>query len=895
MERSSTRIMAVLALATNAVWCADVPKADTSQQKHEDDPILTGWNWNREGFYDSCQKYGVTIEVSSGGVALGSYQGGYLLGRTLKYTKSDTSTPRILTGASAGAINTLGGLYHSFHPRWDSLGYSPYAEWLKIDWKTLSGGVPGDAPLSLLDTGAIQNAIEHVVDKLLERPDSIAKNVQAQVGFAITRFLPEEVYKDLDVRSAAEKIVVRMRWLEKCPDPARRDGGCYQVWTTGFGDKMASDRRRVNQLWFGRYGTDESLIRQNLVSLARASSSFPLAFPPARLPILTYTSKDPNGTARYAGNFRASLAWAKCFEDTIASRANCHWSGYVMSNGKREYLDTLNMPADTSKQGPDVSKPVDSIVLLYKGANPTDTVSFTFSSKIDSAHGRWNKDGRAVKFSDGGMFENQPLELAMSIFEHPSSVGPKPYVRAIRMLSPTHYPLEQRSPRIARSMSAEWFLMLQRNPDPTSQELLRALERRNVNPSYIELNTTSLPLASEHAIHFSGFFEERFRRFDFLVGFLDAFDSTKGSGSAIEDLPSLRKAIDSIGSSRIPEVAWMLEVLRTIDSANPKKSLFFEARRLSMELQRKANDSLPSEDELVRLEVLQKKILKEIGRLYGEGNQAALGNLDQIELLEVLYGSLERLHGTLETIRDGDTETDGDRYANFRKGLERSSPCPRMTVKGITKVCYEQSKKPSSDINDVYLQMARFMDKDAFGLGNSFVYPAGTFLARPLVGFMVGQKPRWSPPYMRIESSNSGFLVLQGFSMVPRSARSLQAPPLDLLRWEFGLHTTWNASSSQQWLPIRAGIEIPFGSIVSIFPSWTYSVPLSDSTRNPRLGLDIVGLDLVHLRIEPRIGTLFDEVPDIFAGIRFGWDPFAIAEGFMNGTNKDRRLDRRKE
>ncbi|MEK7393566.1 MAG: patatin-like phospholipase family protein, partial [Fibrobacterota bacterium] len=71
------------------------------------------------------------LQVSSGGVSLGSYQAGYLKGRLETTQEEDTGKFVILTGASAGSINSIASLYHVFHTTRD---YEPFEEWIKIGW-----------------------------------------------------------------------------------------------------------------------------------------------------------------------------------------------------------------------------------------------------------------------------------------------------------------------------------------------------------------------------------------------------------------------------------------------------------------------------------------------------------------------------------------------------------------------------------------------------------------------------------------------------------------------------------------------------------------------------------------------------------------------------------------
>ncbi len=816
----------------------------------------------------------VVIEVSSGGVSLGSYQGGYLLGRTLRVGDSSLGHPKILTGASAGAINTLGGLYYAFHPFNPNQTYSPYTEWLHIDWLGLTKDSLPKPVEGLLNTALIDSALNRVVDSILLPPDSSAEIEQVQIGFAITRLIPEQVYPELGVLSIAEKMVVRIRWLpnDSCPDSsassANAGKGCYQAWTTGYGDPEKNGSRPVNHLWFGRYGTDITLIRHNLVALTRASSAFPMAFPPAKIHIYNWDQKCAHQDS--LDNEKVSRKWESSF---------------------------------TERPGQGLTFIPDSGGIFPKSISlKTNEGRLTFILKSDSVRGRWEKK-QPVKFSDGGRFENQPLELAMKIRDYPNSVAwatksgdtanNKPLdVKTIRMLSPMHYRLKETPPRIHRAMTAEWFLALTKTPDPTSQEVLRALERKGVEKGSIELNTTILPLASEYVFHFSGFFERRFRRFDFLAGFFDALDSGNASKSTKADVfdPYLEHI------RRIDSLVWMERFLKhNLNSTPSGASLFIEARIISDSLQKLANENIrdkgPIDRQLDRLDSIQRQVKRAFTHWTEQAfkemdtTQAAL--FEDMELLQVLYGSLKRLQKTIEIRLDSEIDDEADRYVSFEDGLQALVPCESVPDHSRREIkCLDIHQDPTTGIDDVYLQVARFLDKDSLGLGNSVVYPFALYHSRVAMGRFIGKKPRWSAPYLRLEGSSPGFTILQGHSLLRRDLAPI--PVLDLFRWEIGFHASWDSTGFESWVPLRLGAEIPFCTWFSLVPSWTWSKRLWHSDGYSRFGVDALIADLVHVRCEfPKRYH-----PEITAGIRIGFDPVSFGKGVSMGTNKHRTISK---
>lgn len=792
----------------------------------------------------------VIVEVSSGGVSMGSYQGGYLLGRGLRRDPSETGRARVLTGASAGAINALGGLHHAFHPLRSGSSWSPWTEWLRIDWADLAGSEFDAVEPSLLSTVAIRAALDRVVDSLLAPPDPVAAGSEVQIGFAITRFLPENVLPALDVRSAAEKIVLRVRWRDTCPDPERRTG-CYQVWSTGFGTIAQGGRRAVNHLWFGPHGTDTGLIRRNLVGLALASSAYPFAFPPAHLRIYAWDGARTPGT----GDSGPGSA-------PTPREAGDAWSRHFLE-GRRTGIRMTDS---------------DSAVVVLDDSSGT----LVFRAKMDPEHGRWTR-GAPVKFSDGGLFENQPLELALKIAEDPGGVGAGRSFGAIRMLSPLHYRLHPAPSTPWRDMTSEWVQVLMGRPDPTSQELLRALERVNVDPARIELNTTVLPMATDHVRHFSGFFELRFRRFDFLAGFLDAFPSASDDSS----FAVARRALEGFEGFR-----WASRVL-DLESPGPSpRPLLRSIREVADRLQIEANTN--GTVDLAPLDSARRILdgsFQTLLRAALEAERPDLADLDALEILQVLSGSLEQLSSSLRRRNVRGSDTEARRYEAFRRGLHLLSPCaPPGPSRGPGR-CLELRRHPVASIDDLYLQTARFLAHDALEAPSAIVYPAALHHARTLMGLEFGDRPRWTPPYLRVEGANPGFRLLQGFSVLPR-----QAPPLPLLqrlRWEVGLHATWKSAPSQFWMPLRLGMEFPVLPGVrwlSLFPSWTVSVPLTDSVLAGRPGVDLLLLDVAHLRLD----AISRGRPEITAGIRTGFDPIAIARGLANTAGRRSRAGGRR-
>jgi hypothetical protein len=254
---------------------------------------------------------------------------------------------------------------------------------------------------------------------------------------------------------------------------------------------------------------------------------------------------------------------------------------------------------------------------------------------------------------------------------------------------------------------------------------------------------------------------------------------------------------------------------------------------------------------------------------------------------------LEQLESSLRARNEHALDTEARRYEAFQRGLRRLVPCRSERPSLAQGRCLDIHRHPASGIDHLYLQMVRLVDHDVLGPSSSLTYPAALHHTRTWMGLQFGDRPRWAPPYIRIEGANPGFRVLQGFSLLPR--RWAPMPVLDRFRGEIGLHPTWKSAPSQLWMPLRLGLETPVLPGVrwlSLFPSWTFSVPLTDSTIPPRPGVDLVAFDVVHLRLDLVEGKR----PDITAGLRTGFDPATLVEGLITGTTggRDRRHPRRR-
>lgn len=747
----------------------------------------------------------VEVVVSSGGVSLGNYQGGYLLANQ-EVVKSHADGAKVFTGASAGSINSLAGMYYVFHK---GEPYDPFAEWLNIGWSELTRDPNGsiNRDRSLFTTWKIEAALDEVISRLLATPTR-SERFPVRVGFAMTRFLPPVLNNSLGVRKSDDKIIVGANWLPKCPDE-KFPNGCYRFWS----EPILGINQGLPQpfLWFGKYGTDTALIRSNLKKLVLASAAFPVAFQPQGLKLYSMEGRAFEAVRCYVGD--------RCLMDSI--------------------------PA--------------GLVIRRMRGQPNEALLDTLPELFDEDWGRWAKG--PVKYSDGGLFDNQPLALALNVMTNLDVLYPegKSDLSRIDMILPTNYPVKQPDQKVYRGMIEEWMLYLtSRQPDKSEHELMRGLESKLLNDSMIHVNKTSLPLASEHFQHFSGFFEREFREFDFLMGYIDGIRGRQTQEKCFH--PS-----------------WMDSVLQTSafqDLMNDTSSLW-------------ATDS-------VSLDRAERRI-EHVKALVEEGRSTQNEHVQAI--MTVLLGSLERLKQTNRAHLSGERDGDSDRYEHFLDGMNTPSPL---------------SKDYGGYSDSLYLQLAKMYGNDAYGTGSALLNPATLFLLRDGFVFGFGEKPTWAPPYLKVEASTRGITFLQGHP-VPKNI-VLAAPEalifrttLAMLRLEFGGSVFKNPAdylSYSSFVTLRSALEIQISDNISLLPGVTENLPFyqkvgefSLHAKNPKFGMSLLLGDIVGFRLDlPRKD--FEEANEVMGYLRslqfatsaqFGFDIYAISEGLRNGSSHQRR------
>lgn len=786
----------------------------------------------------------LSIEVSSGGVSLGSYQGGYLLAKTL--CNRDDAAYRILTGASAGAINMLGGLYYCYHE--PQPGWTPYAAWLKIGWKSLMPVRPQGG--HLFKTDSIESILSPIIAGVLSPPTRTSGAPKVVwLGFAITRFHSRTLRAgELTSPKMDEKIVIGMQWLSPgnaaCPDSARRRG-CWRAWTevNVEGGKL-SPQPFID---FGRNGTDPAEIARNLRDLALASSAFPVAFPRHGLHLALLDSGE---------NLKRYAKCGTAFKDPQSRPDTCP-----------DYRTTFDR--DSARGNVYLTR--------YSG---------------DSAYGKW-RSSDFPSFSDGGIFENEPLHLAQRVREQLRGAYPDlKNVASVGFVLPLHYDssfARQAEIMIRRSEFSEWFIFwMNRHSEAEGQmEVSRFLEERDFPEEKFHLSTTSLPLAGEHFQHFSAFFRREFRDFDFTVGLRDGFRQNLAAPEP-EKSASAQALLRPIDTGMAEDLRYLWEQIDSVEAALRRVKLMpvcddSAAHAHPLPPFRKPNGCVQSEaDRFVReYEALDKKLER---LRHGVPTDSGPERLKS-----VLRGSLTRMRGTFKDLAEAKEEKDGDRFEAFSDGYETPilSKAPPLGRGAANTRFYPADSTyflERTIADSVYQGLIDLVDNDELGLGNSVIEPFVLYHARLGIAFGTGAPPSFHTPYLRIDGAKTGFRLMQGLPLC--SSR---------IGTEIGLHFMDGRVASRfeghaygefawSWWAVGnfgVGVEAP----ADFRNAWAW--PRADFVIGDILtiGLDFQdGANLFTRSFRARSFPVFS------IGSRIGFDFWRLSKGSLRGTNDERRV-----
>jgi hypothetical protein len=780
----------------------------------------------------------LSIEVSMGGVSLGAYQGGYLYGQALAHEREEEKEEEkgqsarvggeyhILTGASAGAINTMGGLFYAFHKQPED-GSSPYKQWLGIGWGNLLQK-PANGN-NLLSTEAIKAALDSVLDFALAKPDKeldVRKTVW--LGFASTRFFPRELrLGKIKSRKLDEKFVIGMQWISG--NLARKCGcdtsGCWRAWTEI--DQSANLPAKLF-LYFGRFGTDKALIRGNLRNLVLASSAFPVAFPRHKLDLRLIDNLD--------------IPW------------------YGRMHGKA--MGAADSPAELQ---------------IHTGTTDTskNLLRYRFANRL--AHGKTYVDS-VPEFSDGGLFENEPLNLARKIHEDLIRKGYRDGepANALRFLRPMHYnPLfaEGNEESLNRSRISDWidFLGERRSDGAAAREVNEFIEKVVIRPESIHMSTTNLPLAGEHITHFSAFMRQEFRDFDFAVGLHDALCGEAGTAPKC-DMDSITLLLSAKADSTwLARVRILTTVIGKIYASrtdsngpdSPKPAGFTQ----SAELSRRASRTI---------DTIQKELIRDTSS-------------PDAPFRSVLEGSLNRLRHSLNAHADLDDESSAELFEHFAEGYGRAADeaanrlwGPRDPPLGRTFPTYRAGTLGGGALqrnvaDSIYAAAGALVGADDLGFKQALLYPLAVYHARVAMGIGWGATPTFHTRFFQIEGATGGFRAHLGIPILPSIAPFVvelggHFADQDVGRCSARLYLENNWS---WWGQIATGVALESKVDASIWNFW------------PRAELLIADVLVLGMDFNDPLSQASEDFigkwrrPALSAGLRVGFDPVAVVKAWF--------------
>ncbi|MEO6096512.1 MAG: hypothetical protein ABIW76_12720, partial [Fibrobacteria bacterium] len=427
-------------------------------------------------------------------------------------------------------------------------------------------------------------------------------------------------------------------------------------------------------------------------------------------------------------------------------------------------------------------------------------------------------------------------------------------VAALRFVLPLNYDsmfMDYDEDRIRRSAASEWLIFTRSRHSGAVErmEVTRFLEETGNEDSVFALSTTSLPLASEHFGHFSGFFAREFREFDFALGMHDAFKAALPGPDESRRERALA-LVAPLDSTLHRQLAYLWDKVDTLYAANDwTKVAFKDSTQKRFQALIKA------------VKNLRKKVSKE-----------APESQDLKMISSVLQGSLSRLQGTLESLKNSGDEGSGDQFDHFIDGYSRYSD-PRMFFLNVNMA------------NQVYAGLSDLLDDKEMGFGNSFYFPLALYHSRAAMGAALGTAPTFHTPYIRIDGSSNGFHLLQGIPLC-RSAISLEIG-------EHLLPDVWLASRHNLFAHLEIPVSWLFMANVGVASEFTFNFEAKSFW--PRADLVfvdalVIGLDFTGDNTKMIENDASMWIPRVSIGSRIGFDIYKFMRGTVNGVNSRRRI-----
>ena len=216
----------------------------------------------------------------SGGVSLGSYEAGFLHYWVEFNKRNNLSKFPVITGASAGAINSLLTAVAQCDPNVENYEDSLFWRfWIPIGLESLVKA-PAISPTALFSQSAIQDQIEMLRTHFKNRP---SQSCQAIIGLSLTRKKPLRLRltEKLTIPKFSESIHFRLSQSGKSrtPSPLRFENLPLSGLTTS----------QVLLPFSGDFDHDFEI----LTRVFSASAAFPLAFGPEKVATCMLNPRDP--------------------------------------------------------------------------------------------------------------------------------------------------------------------------------------------------------------------------------------------------------------------------------------------------------------------------------------------------------------------------------------------------------------------------------------------------------------------------------------------------------------------------------------------------------------------------------------------------------------------------
>lgn len=456
--------------------------------------------------------------VQSGGVSLGSYGAGfayyYTLARKLGTSGKDRKRVapfRVVTGASAGSINALlAALAGCMKPELEPSQSMFFRTWVDVGMQshesgkaTISGLADPSAVTSrsLFSRAPIDRVVKDVVQARFEDESAWEESCEVLLGLVATRRRPNSVPLQVGAPNGGHTPRV-LRQTEKFVFILERKAGrtTFIPWTALLGAhgtaaphpllKHPPDAS-VHDL-FPVLGTSPHgpISFEQVILLLKASAAFPFAFPPVRVPTVSYCPS--------TGNWGCE-ATCGCTREPDEEALGAFSTPEYYDGGLFE-----NVPLRLAGRVRDwLGDPVDMVPNAAMSAKPR------------SAGGR--------DLSIPVVVMDYDAEGWQRASKPPSDDSDNLLPTALRLLGN----------QFGASLGSEYFSGFE-----ADERSRKHAENKVLFP------VRGLPPASNHLSNFLGFFERDFRVFDFFLGMLDAWRFTNvdisGTGEGFRKFECLR-------------------------------------------------------------------------------------------------------------------------------------------------------------------------------------------------------------------------------------------------------------------------------------------------------------------------------------------------------------------